>query len=157
MDEEDPEIKVYHTAGRTFDDDPDYNEFRDLMNNPSQPIYCAKDCNQAIRLVEAHYPKSQLDCHFNEGRWKIPDHFSYTSRWMIYNQIYRMDNQLPKWREASISTPNGWRLFYFRDPVECARYLFHHCPYIDHMVYGPTRAVDVEGDRVYCEMNSADW
>jgi len=75
----------------------------------------------------------------------------------MYNQTYAMDNQLPKWREASISTPNGRRFFYFRDPVECARYLLRQRPYKDHMVYGPTRTVDVEGDRVYSEMNSADW
>jgi len=75
----------------------------------------------------------------------------------MYNQIYRMDNQLPKWREASISMPNGRRFFYFRDPVECAQYLLHQRPYEDHMVYGPTRAVDAESDRVYSEMNSVDW
>jgi len=75
----------------------------------------------------------------------------------MYNQIYRMDNQLPKWREVFISRRNGWRFFYFRDPVERARYLLRQRPYKDHMVYGPTWAIDPEGDRVYSEMNSGDW
>ena len=75
----------------------------------------------------------------------------------MYNQTYRMDNQLPKWREASISTPSGQRFFYFQESVEFARYLIRRCPYKDHMVFGRTRAVDAEGDRVYSEMNSADW
>ena len=92
MDEENPEIEVHPTAGRTFGDDPDYNEFRDLINNPWQPFYCAEDFKQAIRFVEAHYPKSQIDRHFNEGGCKIPEHFSYTSGWTMYNQIYAMDN-----------------------------------------------------------------
>jgi len=157
MDKEIPEIEVHPTAGRTFGDDPDYNEFQDLIDNPWQPFYCAEDFKQAIRFVEAHYPKLQIDCHFNEGGCKIPEHFSYTSGWTMYNQIYRMDNQLPKWRETSISTPNGRRFIYFRDPVECARHLLRQRPYKYHMVYGPTRVVDVEGDRVYSEMNSADW
>ena len=75
----------------------------------------------------------------------------------MYNQIYRMNNQLPKWREASISTPNGQMFFYFRDPVECSRYLLRQRRYKHHMVYGPTRTVDSPGDRVYSEMNPADW
>jgi len=141
MDEENPKIEVHPMAGRTFGDDPDYNEFRDLINNPWQPFYCAEDFKLGIRFVEAHYPKSQIDRHFNQGGCKIPEHFSYTSGWMMYNPIYRMDNQLPKWREASISTPNGPRFFYFRDPVECAWYLLRQRPYKDHMVYEPTRAV----------------
>ena len=68
-----------------------------------------------------------------------------------------MDTQRPKWREASISTANSWRFFCFRDPVECAQYLLYQRPYRDHMVYELTRTVDAEGDRVYSEMNSADW
>ena len=157
MDEENPEIEVHSTAGRTFGDDPDYNEFRDLISTRWQPFYFADDFQQAIRFVKAHYPKSQIDRHFNEVGCKIPEHFSYTSRWTMYNQIYRMDNQVPKWREASISMPNGRRFFYFRDPVESARYLLRQRPYKDHRVYGPTRAVDTEGDRAYSEMSSADW
>ncbi|KAF8542359.1 hypothetical protein BDD12DRAFT_729202 [Trichophaea hybrida] len=68
-----------------------------------------------------------------------------------------MDNQLPKWKEASVTTPNGRKVFYFRDLVECVQYLLRQRPYRDHMVYGPVRAIDSEGDRVYSEMNSGDW
>ena len=79
MYKENPGIKGHPIAGRTFGDDPDYNEFRDLINNLWQLFYCAEDFKQAIRSVEAHFPKSQIDHHFNEGGCKIPEHFSYTS------------------------------------------------------------------------------
>jgi len=157
MHEEFPEIKVHSTPGSTFGDDPDYNEFRDLIDNPWHSFHYAEDFKQAIRFVEAHYPKSQIDRHFKEGGCKIPEHFSYTSGWMMYNQIYAMDNQLPKWREASISAPNSQTFFYFRDTVECAWYLLRQPPITDHMVCGPTRTVNAESDRVYSEMNSADF
>jgi len=62
-------------AGMRFGDDPDYNEFRDLINTPWQPFYCTEDSKQAIRFVKAYYPKSQIDRHFNEGGCKIPEHF----------------------------------------------------------------------------------
>jgi hypothetical protein len=96
MDKEHLDIEVNPMAGRTFCDDPDYNDFRDIINNPWQPFYCPEDFKQAIRFVEAHYPKSHIDRHFNEGGCKIPEYFSYTSGWTMYNQIYTMDNQLPK-------------------------------------------------------------
>jgi len=142
MDEENLEIEVYPMAGRTFSDDPDCNEFQDLINNPWQPLNCAEDLKQAIWFINAHYPKSQIDLHFDKGRWKIPMHFAYLSGWMMYNQFLAMDNQLPKFREASISTPHGRRLFYFQYLLECVQYLLRQCPYTDHMVYGRTRAVD---------------
>jgi len=153
MDEENPEIPVHPTAGRTFGDDPNYTEFRKLIKYPWQLFCCADDFKQAIRFVKAHYPRSQIDRHFNEGGCKIPEHFSYTSGWTMYNRIYRMDNQLPKWREASISTPNSQRFFYFRDPEECAWYVLRQRPYKDHMVYELSRAVDAEGNLVYSEIN----
>jgi hypothetical protein len=157
MDEENPEMEVHPMAGRTFSDDPGYTEFRDLINYPWQPLYCAEDFKRAIRFVEAHYTKSQIDRHFNAGGFKIPEHCSYTSRWTMYNQIYLMDYRQPKWRETSFSTPNGQRFSYFRDAVECAGYLLRERPYMDHMVYGPTQTVEAEVDWVYAEMNSADW
>lgn len=113
MDEEPPEFEVDPTAERTFGDDPEYNEFRGLINNLWHPFHCAEVFKQAIKFVEAHYPKSHIVRHCIEGECNIPDHFSYTSGWTMYNQIYGMDSQLPKWREGSIFTPHGRRFSYF--------------------------------------------
>jgi len=79
MDEENWEIQVYPTVGRTSSDVPDYDEFRDPINNPWQPFRRAKDFKQAIKFVEAHYHKSQIDRHLNAGGCKIPEHVSYTT------------------------------------------------------------------------------
>jgi hypothetical protein len=92
-------------AGKTFSDDPDYYECRDLNNNPSQLFHRPEDFHQAIRFIEAHYLKSQIDRQFNDAKCMIPEQCSYTSGWTMYNQIYTMDHQLPKLREAPISTP----------------------------------------------------
>jgi hypothetical protein len=75
---------------------------------------------------------------------------------MMYNEIHTIGNQLPKWREAALSPPNGWRFFYFPDSVECAWYLLCQHPYTEHMVKGPTPTVDAKCDRVYSEMISVD-
>jgi len=65
--ETNPEIKVYPTAEMTFGDDPDYNEFRDLINNPWQLFNCTEDFKQAFRFIEAHSHKSQIHRHLNNG------------------------------------------------------------------------------------------
>jgi len=157
MDKENPEIKVPPTAGRTFGDDSYYIEFWNHINILWQLLNCAGDFKQAIRFVKAHYPTSQIDHDYNEDGCKIPEHFSYTSGWMIYNEINTMHNLLPKLREATISTPNDRRFFYFRYPAECEWYLTQQHPANDQLVFGPTRTIEVEGDRVYSMMNSADW
>jgi hypothetical protein len=79
MDEENLETKVHRTVVRTLGDDPDYIKFRHLINTSWQPFYSATDCKQAIRFVEAYYPKSQIDPHFNRGGCRISEHFSYTA------------------------------------------------------------------------------
>jgi hypothetical protein len=66
----------------------------------------------------------------------------------MYNQIYSTNLQLPKWMDASISTPNGRMFFYSRDPVECWWYLLRPRRHKHHVVYGPTRTVDSPGHRV---------
>jgi len=99
-----PKIDIHHTAGRTFSDDSNFCEFRDLINNRWQPFYCSDNFKQTIRCVEAHLPNAQIGHHFNEGRCKVPKHFCYTSERTMYNQIIMVDNQRPKWWEASIST-----------------------------------------------------
>jgi HEPN domain-containing protein len=80
MVEENGELEVHPTSGRTFGDYPNYNGLEELLNILRQCFHGAEDFKQAIRFVEAHYPKSQIDHHFNDGRCKIPKHFSYTSR-----------------------------------------------------------------------------
>jgi len=75
MDKENPEIEVHPTAGRTCGDDPDYNEFRDLINNLWQPFHCAEDFKQAIRFLEAHYPKSQIDRRLMKAVARFPRTF----------------------------------------------------------------------------------
>jgi hypothetical protein len=57
MEEENPDIYVHPMAGKTFSDDPDSYECRDLNNNPSQLFHRPEDFHQAIRFIEAHYLK----------------------------------------------------------------------------------------------------
>jgi hypothetical protein len=43
IDDENPELKGYPTAGKTFGDDLKYTQFHYLINNMSQPSYCTGD------------------------------------------------------------------------------------------------------------------
>jgi len=72
MNKENLESEVYPTARRIFSDDSDYNEFQDLNNTLSRPSPWAAYFKQAIRFLNVHNPKSQIDLHLNEDGWKIP-------------------------------------------------------------------------------------
>lgn len=123
MDKEDPGMVVHHRSGTTVLDDPDDKAFQDFINNHRQHLDCAEDFKQSISFIQAHYPKFQIDCHLKEGGRKIPEHCSYTYTRTMFNEIYAMVKQLPKWKQASICTRNGGRFLYFRDLVNCAWYL----------------------------------
>jgi len=73
-------------------------------------------------------------------------------------QSYLRDGYLATKMERSLQVHTQWLdVFNFRDPVECALSLPRQCPYNNHMIQGATWTVEAEGDRVYSEMNSADW
>jgi hypothetical protein len=89
-------IEVQPMAGSTCGHDPTDNEFQGLINTMWHLYHYPEDCKQDIRSFQTHYPKSRNDRHFNEDRLQIPKHFPYNAKWVIYNQLYTMNNQLPK-------------------------------------------------------------
>jgi hypothetical protein len=47
--------------------------------------------------------------------------------------------------------------FYFRDILQCSRWLLQQPAYADHLVYAPERHFNDAGDRIYGEMHTGDW
>jgi len=96
IEEDNQDIEVQPTAGQSFAEYPNYNELQHLINNQWQLFCCSEDVKQPIVFGETYYPKSPIDHYFNFSRYKIPEQFSYTSRWTRYSPIYAMDKQLPE-------------------------------------------------------------
>jgi len=47
--------------------------------------------------------------------------------------------------------------FFYRDVLDCVRYLLHRIAYRDDLVNAPRREYDQSGQRIYAEMHMADW
>jgi len=76
MHEENLEIMVYHTARRTFSDDPDYNEFRDPINKSMATHLLSQRLQIGHQIHRSRLSRSQIDCHFNDRGCKVSEHLS---------------------------------------------------------------------------------
>jgi len=47
--------------------------------------------------------------------------------------------------------------FFYRNVLDCVRYLLRLIAYRDDLVYVPSREYDQSGQRIYAEMHMADW
>jgi len=64
----------------------------------------------------------------------------------------------PSYRaEARIDDGRHATSFYYRNIIDCVRYLIRQVPYSSDMVYAPIREYDSSGERLYSEMHTADW
>src|SRR5205085_5238838 len=69
-----------------------------------------------------------------------------------------MDNSLgpESWRKVEVTLSGANVPFYYRDPVDCVKYLIRQRAYQSDMVFSPKRLY--EGDeRQYGKLHTADW
>jgi len=59
--------------------------------------------------------------------------------------------------EAVIGHGRHTTTFYYRNALDSVRYLVHQVAYRSHMVYAPIREYDSSAERLYSEMETADW
>jgi len=59
--------------------------------------------------------------------------------------------------EASIDHGRHATTFYYRNIIDCARYVIRQVAYRSDMVYSPIQEYDSSGERLYSEMHTADW
>ena len=62
-----------------------------------------------------------------------------------------------KWFEGQVEDGCGTVPFFYRNVLDCVRYLLRQIAYRDDLVYAPRREHDHSGNRVYAEMHTADW
>ena len=67
----------------------------------------------------------------------------------------------PEWHARDVvlhDAPEEPQRFYYRNIIECARYLFQNQEFDGHMEFAPCRARNDDGDVIYHEMNTGeDW
>jgi len=62
-----------------------------------------------------------------------------------------------QWFEGSVEDGKRTLLFFYRNVLDCVRYLLRQIAYRADFVYAPRREYDNTGQRVYADMHTADW
>jgi hypothetical protein len=62
-----------------------------------------------------------------------------------------------QWNEGQDDDGKRTLPFFYRNVLDCVRYLLRQIAYRDDFVYAPRREYDTNGQRIYAEMHTADW
>ena len=146
-------------AGRAVRDVAGYTELNQSMkNDPWNPFSSEADFNLTSWLVRSKVSKSQIDAYLAEGLGDM-DARSFRSAYTLQQHLDVLDplGDYLTWTEAAIGDGRHTTTFYYRNALDCVRYLVRPVAYGSDMVYAPIRKYDSSGERLYSEMHTADW
>jgi len=127
-----------------------------LIRNPWSPFRNASEFKLARFFVEANIPWEQIN-NFLKASLAPPKVF-FTSAYTFRTLLNNMDNGLgpESWNQGEVTFSGTKVPFFFRNPVDCVKYLIRQKAYESDLVYSPERLY--EGDeRQYGELHTADW
>ena len=146
-------------AGRPFGDVNNYTELnRATTNDPWSPFSSEADFNLASWFVRNKVAKSQIDAYFADGLGGT-DTRLFRSAYIMRQHLDELDpfGDYLMWTEAAIDNSQHATTFYYRNVIDCVRYLIRQVAYRSDMVYAPIREYNSTGERLYSEMHTADW
>ena len=109
-------------------------------------------------FIESKVPKSRINDYFT-NRLRDSALVGYSSIHTLKNHLWRLDlyGQYLQWFEGKVKDNQRTLPFFYRNILDCVRYLLHQIAYRDDFVYAPRREYDQDGQRVFAEMHTADW
>ena len=112
-------------AGRPGGEVAGYTELNKAMtDDPWSPFSSENNFNLASWFVRSKVVKSQIDAHFAEGLGGM-DSRSFPSAYTLRQLLDKLDpfHEYMVWAEASIDDGRHATTFYYRNIIDCARYL----------------------------------
>jgi len=146
-------------AGRPLGEVAGYTELNKAMtDDPWSPFSSGNDFNLASWFVRSKVAKSQIEAYFAQGLGGT-DSRSFRSAYTLQQHLDILDpfREYLVWAEASIDDGRHATTFYYRNIIDCVRYLIRQVAYSSDMVYAPIREYDSSGEQLYSEMHTADW
>jgi len=129
-----------------------------MTDDPWKPFLSEDDFNLASWLVRSKVAKSQIDAYFAEGLGAT-DSRSFRSAYTMRQHLDVLDpfGECLVCTEAVIDHGRHAATFYYRNIIDCVRYLIRQVPYRSDMVYAYIQEYDLSGERVYSGMYTVDW
>jgi hypothetical protein len=153
------ETAYYPLAGRSIGDVIGFEEEHSiLIKDPWAPFTSAHGFKLASWFIQSKVSKSRINEYFSSG---LGDSASagYSSMYTLENHLRLLDphGQYLRWFEGQVDDGKRTLPFYYRNILDCVRYLLRQAAYRDDLVFAPRREYDHNGQRVYAEMHTADW
>jgi hypothetical protein len=149
----------YPRAGEAIGEVRGYKEERStLCEEPWAPFSCAQAFKLASWFLESKVSKTRINEYFSSGIGNSTS-VGYSSMHTLENHLRHLDPYGPylQWFEGHVEDGQRTLPFFYRDILDCVRYLLRQIAYRDDLVYAPCREYDQSGERIYAEMHTADW
>lgn len=136
------------------------NPNRSSQINHLYPFQTPFDYKLARFFNGSRIPMSKIDEFFKDGLvsvLKSTKSVSFKSAYTLNNKLDAMTDD-PPWKHGTANyslQPNT--PYYYRNILDCIRYLIRQKSYASYMVYAPVYEYDEAGHRTYSEMNTATW
>ena len=111
-----------------------------MTADPWNPFSSEDDFSLASWLVRTKVAKAQMDAYFAEGL-SGTDSRSFWSAYTMRQHLDVLDpfGEYLVWREAVIDDGQHAITLYYRNIIDCVRYLIRQVAYRSDMVYAPIR------------------
>jgi hypothetical protein len=149
----------YPRAGEAIGDvDGFQQENSNLCEDPWAPFSCAQGFKLASWFIQSKVPKSRINEYFSSGLGSSAL-VGYSSMHTLENHLRSLDphSSYLQWFEGQVEDSKRTLPFFYRNVLDCVRYLLRQIAYQDDLVYAPRREFDPNGERIYAEMHTADW
>ena len=122
---------------------------------PFSSAHCFK---LASWFIPGKVPKSRSNEYFSSGL-SNSTLVGYSSMHTLENHLRSLDLYSPylQWFEGQVQDSKRTLPFFYRNVLDCVRYLLRQIAYQDDLVYPPRREYDHNDERIYVEMDTADW
>ena len=129
-----------------------------LSKDPWAPFTSAHCSKLASWFIQNKVSKSQINKYFT-NRLGSSSLAGYNSRHTLENHLRILDpySAYLQWFEGHVEDGSRTVPFFYRNVLDCVRYLHRQIAYRDDLVYTPRREFDHSGNRIYAEMHIADW
>jgi len=132
-------------------------ECRDLCENPWAPFASAQGFKLASWFIESKVSKTWINNYFSNDIGNLTS-VGYSSMHTLENLLRHFDPYSPylQWLEGHVEDGQRTLPFFYRNVLDCVRYLLRQIAYRDDLVYPPCCEYDQSGKRIYTEMHTAD-
>ena len=129
-----------------------------LSKDPWAPFTSAQSFKLASCFIQNKLSESQINKYFTNGLG--------TSALADSNSMHILENHVRildpysaylQWVEGQVEDSSKTRPFFYRNVLDCFRYLLGEIAYRDDLLYAPRRKYAHSGNRIYVETHKADW